>query len=71
MPEPVAEYLRMGGYAFYVWGSYAVVLVVLALNLAAPSLRLRRVRRALARQVHFAEDPDPGQDGDEPRDGPP
>ena len=71
MPESVAEYLRMGGYAFYVWGSYAVVLVVLALNLAAPSLRLRRVRRALARQVHFAEDADPGQDGDEPRDGPP
>ena len=44
MPEPVAEYFRMGGYAFYVWCSYAVVLVVLALNLAAPALRLRRVR---------------------------
>ena len=66
MPESVAEYLRMGGYAFYVWGSYAVVLVVLALNLAAPVLRLRHVRRALARQVHFAEDPDLGQDGDDP-----
>ena len=66
MPESVAEYLRMGGYAFYVWGSYAVVLVVLALNLAAPVLRLRQVRRTLARQVHFAEDPDSGQDGDDP-----
>ena len=71
MPESVAEYLRMGGYAFYVWGSYAVVLVVLALNLAAPALRLRRVRRALARQARFTEDPDPGQDGDDPRNGPP
>ena len=68
MPEPVAEYFRMGGYAFYVWGSYAVVLVVLALNLAAPALRLRRVRRALARQARFTEDPDPGQDGDDPPD---
>ena len=66
MPEPVAEYLRMGGYAFYVWTSYAVVLVVLALNLAAPALRLRHLRRTLARRVHFTEDPDPGQDGDDP-----
>ena len=71
MPEPVVEYFRMGGYAFYVWGSYAVVLVVLALNLAVPSLRLRHLRRTLARRVHFAEDPDPGQDGGDPRDGPP
>ena len=71
MPEPVAEYLRMGGYAFYVWGSYAVVLVVLAFNLAAPALRLRRVRRALARQALFTEDPGHGQDGDDPRDGSP
>ena len=62
MPEPVAEFFRMGGYAFYVWGSYAVVLLVLALNLAAPSFRLHRVRRALARQARFAEDPEPGRD---------
>ena len=71
MPEPVAEYLRMGGYAFYVWGSYAVVLVVLAFNLAAPALRLRRVRRALARQARFTEDPEPRQDGGDPQDGSP
>ncbi len=72
MPEPVAEYFRMGGYAFYVWCSYAVVLVVLALNLAAPALRLRRVRLDLVRQARFTEDPDPGPDGDEPleADGP-
>ena len=57
MPEPVAEYFRMGGYAFYVWCSYAVVLVVLVLNLVLPSLKLRRVRRALARQARFT-DPD-------------
>ena len=68
MPEPVAEYFRMGGYAFYVWCSYAVVLAVLAFNLAAPALRLRRVRRDLARQARFTEDPDLGQDGDDPLD---
>ena len=66
MPEPVTEYFRMGGYAFYVWCSYAVVLVVLVLNLVAPSLRLRRMRRTLARQARFTEDPDPGQDRDDP-----
>ena len=54
MPESVAEFFRMGGYAFYVWGSYAVVFVVLVLNLVLPSLKLRRVRRALARQARFA-----------------
>ena len=54
MPESVAEYFRMGGYAFYVWGSYAVVFVVLVLNLVLPSLKLRRVRRALSRQARFA-----------------
>ena len=68
MPEPVAEYFRMGGYAFYVWCSYAVVLVVLAFNLAAPAIRLRRVRRALVRQIRFTEDPATGQDGDDPLD---
>lgn len=66
MPEPLLDYFRMGGYAFYVWCSYAVVLVVLVLNLAAPAIRLRRVRRTLARQARFTEDPDPGQDRDDP-----
>ena len=37
--------------------------------LFAPMLRLRRMRRTLARQIRFTEDPDPGQDGGEPRDG--
>ena len=55
MRESVVEFLRMGGYAFYVWWSYAVVFVVLALNLVAPALRHRRVRRALAREMRFSE----------------
>ena len=55
MRESVVEFLRMGGYAFYVWWSYAVVFVVLALNLVAPSVKHRRVRRALAREMRFPE----------------
>ena len=48
MSESVADFFRMGGYAFYVWWSYAIVLVVLALNFIVPMLRHRRVCRALA-----------------------
>ena len=55
MRESVVEFLGMGGYAFYVWWSYAVVCVVLALNLVAPLVRHRRVRRALAREIHFPD----------------
>jgi heme exporter protein D len=35
------EFLNMGGYAFYVWTSYAIAAVVLVANLIAP-VRLRR-----------------------------
>ncbi|MDH3716093.1 MAG: heme exporter protein CcmD [Gammaproteobacteria bacterium] len=35
------EFLNMGGYAFYVWTSYATAAVVLIANLIAP-MRLRR-----------------------------
>ena len=51
MFDSVIEFFRMGGYAFYVWGSYATVFVVLALNLIVPSIRLRRMHRGLARQA--------------------
>ena len=51
MLDALADYFRMGGYAFYVWWSYAIAGVVLALNLIVPSLKLRRVRRALARSI--------------------
>jgi heme exporter protein D len=38
------EFIRMGGYGLYVWGSYGVVLVVMVLEAV---LTKRRVRRAL------------------------
>jgi heme exporter protein D len=55
MPEIVVDFFRMGGYAFYVWWSYAIVAVVLALNLIVPALRHRRVHRALSRENRFTE----------------
>jgi len=39
------EFIRMGGYGLYVWGSYAVTLLVLLVE--AP-LAARRHRQALA-----------------------
>ena len=61
MLDSVVDFFRMGGYAFYVWWSYAIVFVVLALNLIAPSLKLRYGRRALARESHPVD-----PNGDEP-----
>lgn len=44
------EFLNMGGYAFYVWTSYALALVILALNWVMPRRALRHRWRALLRR---------------------
>ncbi|MGQ0585581.1 MAG: heme exporter protein CcmD [Gammaproteobacteria bacterium] len=41
------EFLDMGGYAFYVWGSYGAALAAFAWNVIAPVLQRRALRRAL------------------------
>ena len=38
----VSDFLAMGGYALYVWGSYGMTALVVAVELAA--LRARRTR---------------------------
>ena len=45
----MSEFLHMGGYAFYVWGSYGLAAIVLAANVILPVLRLRETRRDLER----------------------
>jgi heme exporter protein D len=42
-----ARFFDMGGYAFYVWGSFGVALV----SMGAEVLLLRRRKRALLRQA--------------------
>ena len=42
-----AEFFEMGGYAFYVWGSFGVALVLMALEVV---LLRRRRRRVLLQQ---------------------
>ncbi len=43
------NFLAMGGYGLYVWGSYAVTLVVLIAEIAALSTRRRGVIERLAK----------------------
>lgn len=42
-----SEFLAMGGYGLYVWGSYGVTAVVLILNVLAARRREKNVRRQL------------------------
>ncbi len=49
----MSEFLAMGGYGFYVWGSFGTTAVVIALELVA--LRARR-RTILAEARHATPD---------------
>lgn len=53
------EFVTMGGYAFYVWTSYAVALIVLVANFLLPLFRGRRLRRELARRTRLPERREP------------
>ena len=44
----MSEFIEMGGYATFVWGSYGAMAAVFAWNLAVPALRRRSLRRELA-----------------------
>lgn len=45
------EFLAMGGYAFYVWTSYGLALVVLVANLVAPFMLRRKLLGDIARRL--------------------
>lgn len=47
----LAEFLHMGGYAFYVWTSYGLALVVLVVNLTQPWRRRRQLLREIAARL--------------------
>jgi heme exporter protein D len=46
----VSEFLAMGGYGFYVWGSYAVTAILLAGEVWLLRRRARTLRRAVSRK---------------------
>lgn len=46
----LTEFLHMGGYAFYVWTSYGLALVVLIANLVAPMRHRSKLLADFARK---------------------
>ncbi len=42
------QYFEMGGYAFYVWSSVGLALIVFAWNVVAPALRRRSLLQQMA-----------------------
>ncbi|MGE3774033.1 MAG: heme exporter protein CcmD [Gammaproteobacteria bacterium] len=46
--KTLAEFFAMGGYAVYVWSSYALAAVVLIWNAVQPLRRERRLLQTLA-----------------------
>jgi heme exporter protein D len=42
----LADFFAMGGYGFYVWGSYAMTLVLAAIEVVAVHTRFRAARMA-------------------------
>lgn len=51
MKSSWSQFFEMGGYAFYVWGSFSVALILMAVEVL---LLLRRRKRALLRQAATA-----------------
>ena len=47
----VAEFFAMGGYGFYVWGSYGVAFILLGVEVLAVLKR----KRAIKRTTHVRE----------------
>lgn len=47
-----SEFFAMGGYGLYVWGAYAVTIVVIAAEVAALRRRGRTLRSRVSRSPH-------------------
>ena len=48
----VSEFLAMGGYAFYVWGSFGVTAVVMIAEVLLLRARRRYLLRTLRNEIH-------------------
>jgi len=50
-----SEFFNMGGYAFFVWTSYALTLIVVVGNIVSPILQrkktIARIKRAIKREA--------------------
>lgn len=50
----MSDFLDMGGYAAYVWSSYALTMVVLVANIAAAGMRERHAEKSLRNRLRRA-----------------
>ncbi len=46
----LGEFLDMGGYAFYVWSSWGMALVVIAWNIVVPIVERKKLKQVLTRE---------------------
>jgi heme exporter protein D len=50
-----SEFFNMGGYAFFVWTSYALTLIIIVANIVSPMLQrkrtIARIKRAIKREA--------------------
>ncbi len=53
--EALAEFIAMGGYARYVWGSYGLFAIVMVANVVVPLRRARRLRARIERELRLGE----------------
>jgi heme exporter protein D len=58
--ESLSQFLAMGGYGGFVWGSYGVALAVLVLEIVLVRRRFRAARAAAARQQEALRGRDAG-----------
>ncbi len=50
----LTEFLHMGGYAFYVWSSYGLTLLILLINIVVPIRQRRKLLNEIARAARRA-----------------
>ena len=50
----LTEFFHMGGYAFYVWTSYAIALFVLLINVILPLRQRKKLLNDIARTTRRA-----------------
>jgi heme exporter protein D len=50
----MSEFFAMGGYAEYIWPSYALALIILVANIVAPMLQRRKTVSDIARKIRRA-----------------
>ena len=61
-----SEFFNMGGYAFYVWTSYALTFIIVVANIVSPIMQrkkaIKRIKRAIKREnIELANNHSQGQ----------